>query len=433
VKPSAFAFFRACILFALAVILSGCGLRNTPSTPSQNPSGPGSTPSPTSSGTCVGASIKQTPVDVTASMQYVAAGVRVQQITSSGDNRINYFDTNAYSSRLGRIIYDNYPPSQIVMAKMDGSEAEIISGHPAQQSYFSQDGRFAYYMKGVAASSTGAMDIFAIFPGSSGDCQEVRLTNLAVPAQQPNPVWQLSTTSIDKTSGKDIIAFSPDNLLHRVQEDSTLLGTLALPDPENANTFHRIRLNPQFPNILAYKRNGAGTTATPELWLMDLNNPTVVYNVVNGTTHQAGHPIWSPDGSKLLFLDPQSADYWMVNAVNPDSSIASSASGTFTITRLGPPQGSEMTANFCVMSPDPSVQEVACMVGPASRTHANTVFLMKTDGSGSFQLLTSTDAQIRSSAGTPLLQWPDAGHILFNSDKTGSVQVYVVTGFNTNF
>jgi hypothetical protein len=433
VKPSATASVRAFTLFAFAVILGGCGLRNTPSTPSQNPSGSGSTPPTNTSGTCVDATITQTPVDVTSSMQYVAAGVTVRQITSSGDNRINYFDTNAYSSRLGRIVYDNYPPSQIVMAKMDGSAAEIISGHPAQQSYFSQDGRFAYYVKGVAASSTGAMDIFAVFPGNSGNCQEVRITNLAVPAQQPNPVWQLSTTSIDKTSGKNIIAFSPDNLLHRVQEDATLLGTLSLPDAENASTFHRIRLNPQFPNILAYKRNGTGTTATPELWLMDLNDPTVVYNVVNGTTHQAGHPIWSPDGTKLLFLDPQSADYWMASAVNPDGSIANSSGNTFTITRLGPPLGSDMTANFCVMSPDPSVQEVACMVGPASRTHANTVFLMKTDGSGSFQLLTSTDAQIRSSAGTPLLQWPDLGHILFNSDKTGNVQVYVVTGFKTNF
>jgi hypothetical protein len=55
---------------------------------------------------------------------------------------------------------------------------------------------------------------------------------------------------------------------------------------------------------------------------------------------------------------------------------------------------------------------------------------MSSDGKGTMKLLAASDAQVLTINGTPLPRFAeDNTHLLFNSDRTGSVQVYRISGF----
>jgi len=294
--------------------------------------------------------------------------------------------------------------------------------------------------------SSGALDIYGMFLNSAGACQELRLTNLDVPPQNPLSVWEISGSSPDPAKGQDIV-FSPDTLLHRVHVmtngTSQALSTITLSDPESAATFHRIRLNPKFPNIVIYKRNQLlGTSAQPEVWLVDLDTCTngtcaasKIINVVAnlqtpaGQQPKGGHINWSPDGLDIAFSEPDIADYWIArNVVKVANSVATVNSG-FTLQELGP--FDTMTSDYCAFPPGwPSSTVLACLAGPASPTNAEILFLMSSDGNGTTKLLAGTDAQVLTIAGTPMPQFmQDGQHLMFNSDRTGVPQIYLITGF----
>ena len=90
-----------------------------------------------------------------------------------------------------------------------------------------------------------------------------------------------------------------------------------------------------------------------------------------------------------------------------------------------------MTADYCVFPPDwPASTILACLAGPASPIYAKYFYLLSTDGTGTTKLLSSSDAPVLGISGTPMPRFAqDDTHILFNSDKTGGVQVYVISGF----
>ena len=307
------------------------------------------------------------------------------------------------------------------------------------QVFVSGDGTLVYYDKPVQTATPDTLDIFGrLFSALN---TENRITDLQAAPIAPLPVWEISSSSPDPTGGQDI-AFSPDTLLHlvHVQANGTPVSPLPTPitldDPENTGTFHRLRLNPKFPNILMYKRNDvAGVTgATSELWLVDLNtcaNSTcpaanIINVVANTTSHLAGHINWSPDGLDIAFSDPDIADYWMArNIVNSDGTI----NQAFTMQELGP--FIPMTADYCVFPPDwPTSTIMACLAGPQSTLYPKYFYLMSTDGAGTTKLLASSDAQVLAITGTPMPRFAqDDTHILFNSDKTGGVQVYMISGF----
>lgn len=394
--------------------------------------------------TCTGASLPQVQTDVTSQLSYAntAAGVDVAQLTSGGCNRFYYFDVPAYSVAASKIVYNNFITStgnSMLWSNPDGTDAAVLAPGTGNQVFVSGDGTLVYYDKPVQTATPDTSDIFGRLV--SNPAAEIRITDLQLPPIAPLPVWEISSSSPDPAGGQDIL-FSPDTLLHRVhvQANGTPVSPLPAPitlnDPENTATFHRLRLNPKFPNILMYKRNDiAGATgATPELWLVDLNtcaNNTCaasgIINVVANTKNQlAGHINWSPDGLDIAFSDPDIADYWLArNVVNSDGTINQG----FTMQELGPFSG--MTSDYCVFPPDwPASTIVACIAGPASPTNAKTFYLMSTDGTGTTKLLASSDAQVLAITGTPMPRFAqDDTHILFNSDKTGGVQVYMISGF----
>src|ERR1700690_1499339 len=397
--------------------------------------------------TCTGASLPQTQTDVTSQLSYVntAAGVDAMQITNNGCNRFYYFDAPTYSPSANKIIYTNFVTNvgnSVMWANPDGSGAAVLATGTGNQAFVSGDGTLAYYDKPNLAV-TGASYIFGRLLANPS--VEFQITNLAVAPTPPLPVWEISSSSPDPAGGQDI-AFSPDTLLHMVHVDANGTSVLPLPtpytlnDPENAGTFHRIRLNPKFPNIVMYKRNAAAgqTTVDPEVWVVDLNtcanNTCPATSIVDvgakngaGNSGQSGHINWSPDGLDIAFSDSDIADYWLVkNVVNSDGTF----NPGFTLLQLGPPPGM-MTADYCVFPPDwPASTIIACLAGPASPVNAKYFYLMSTDGTGTTKLLSSSDAPVLAISGTPMPRFAqDDTHLLFNSDKTGGVQVYLLSGF----
>lgn len=394
--------------------------------------------------TCTGASLPQVQTDVTSQLSYVntAAGVDVAQLTSGGCNRFYYFDVPAYSASANKIVYNNFITNlgnSMLWSNPDGTDAAVLAPNTGNQVFVSGDGSLVYYDKPVQTATPNTSDLFGRLASNPGT--EIRITDLQLAPVAPLPVWEISSSSPDAAGGQDIV-FSPDTLLHRVHVQangtpaSPLPAPITLSDPENTATFHRLRLNPKFPNILMYKRNDiAGVTgATPELWLVDLNScanntcaaSSIINVVANSKNQLAGHINWSPDGLDIAFSDPDIADYWLArNIVNSDGTINQS----FTLQELGPFSG--MTSDYCVFPPDwPASTIVACIAGPASPTNAKTFYLMSTDGKGTTKLLASSDAQVLTIDGTPMPRFAqDDTHILFNSDKTGGVQVYMISGF----
>jgi WD40-like Beta Propeller Repeat len=402
---------------------------------------------------CSGAPLSQVQTNVTSQLSYVntAAGATVSQLTDVGSNRFYYFDVQAYSPAVNEILYVNFGAGDdIVTSNTDGTDAQFpASTLTGTQAFLSGDGKLAYFDSiGVGGSTPGGRDVWGIFLNTTGVCQAIPLTNLDVPPQPPLPVWEISGTSPDAGGGYDL-AVSPDTLLHRfhIQPNGTsqALPTLTLNDPESAATFHRLRLNPKFPNIVMYKRNDLlDTSAQPEVWVVDLNTCTngtcAASNIVNivagagsgpGEAPGGGHIAWSPDGLDIAFSASGLADYWIArNVVNSNGSF----NPGFTLQELGPLKvlgKAAMTADYCAFPPTwPAATVLACLAGAGSPTNPKMLYLMSSDGKGTTKLLTATDAQVLTINGTPMPQFAQDGtHLMFNSDRTGVPQIYLVSGF----
>jgi Protein of unknown function (DUF1573) len=424
---------------------------NSPQTLTLGGGGAGST----TGQVCNGSATPQTPADVTSQMNFVnaAAGVDVMQLTNNGCNRFYYFDVPAYSGVVNQIFYLNFVTNngtQVIEANPDGTNAQSLTpSRSGNQLFVSPDGTLLYYDRPLVNGTPGGLDIFGGVLNSNPYVEQ-RFTTLDEPPMAGLPVWEISTSSPDPSGGQDI-AFSPDTLLHLVHVEadgtSNVPTSFTLNDPESAATFHRIRLNPKFPNVVMYKRNSTDG-ADPELWLVDLNTcvasvcsaaqiVNVVANVPGlgaGVVPKAGHVIWSPDGLDIGFSESDIADEWIArNVVNSDGTLnlTNGAIPSSSLQELGPFTSPATTADYCVFPPTwPTATVLACVAGPASLANATDFYLMSTDGKGTMKLLSSSDAQLLTINGTPLpIFSQDGQHLLFDSDKTGSVQVYLISGF----
>src|SRR5271157_1501680 len=376
---------------------------------------------------CVGAPVTGTPSDVTSQLSQVAAGATVTQVTHALSNWNTYSDIAAFSSPAGVMTYNSFGSrNSVAAANLDGSSPQTISGgQQAEETYVTVDGKFVYY-QGQKPNQTA--DLYAVPISQAGSCQQLRLTNLNwVPVQTP-PTLVISTSSLDPATGKNVIAWSEANVLHRVLDDGTALPDTTLGDPENANVFHRIRLNPVFPNILWYKRDrplpNPDGVAQPEIWVADLRSPNTVYSLTG--TLAADHNAWSPDGRQIGYHD-QNGNWYVADVLNSDGTFKL-ANGAFTSAKIGPPAPFVSDANYCVWAPDGSV--FLCTAGGS---HPGTpVYLMSLDG-GKTKYLSATDSIASTDAGIPKAGFLDMAHIIFSSDRTGTPQVYTLSGFTTTF
>lgn len=389
-------------------------------------SGTGSVAS-TSSG-CAGTGIPQTPANVTTKLTSVAPGITVTQVTNAGvvgGSWNTYADIPAYSAPANSLIY-NYGtnPAGVASANLDGTGAQLISGNQqATETYVTGDGKFAYYQ---GQNTDGSADIYAVPISQSGPCQQNRLSQRNMSFIAPAMALIISTSTFNSQSGHNVIAFSEGTELHEVLDDGTALPDLILGDPENNDVFHRMRLNPVFPNILWYKRDlpppNPDGTAQPEIWIVNLQSPGTVYSVTGSIP--SDHASWSKDGTKLGYI--YNGFWYQADVLNSDGSFNLNSSGGFTLTEIGPAQNSGFTVNYCNLSPDGSVY--VC-----SESY-QAIYLMSLDGTQT-KFLASPDSSSTGAIfnGIPKPVFLDMQHIVFSSDRTGTPQVYVITGFTTTF
>jgi len=419
---------RAAVLFALALIVSlfACGGTTVVPVGGGGGGGGGGGVGGGSANTCTGAAIPQAPADVTAELTRVASGVTVTQVTSlpvSGGSWNTYDDVLAYSPMANAMLY-NYggAPAAIASADQDGASAQVISGAPQGiEVQVTIDGKFAYYQ---GQNPDGTADVYAVSLSPGADCTPVRLSQLSMIPVPPAAQLIISTSSIDPVSGHNVIAFSEGTILHRVLDDGTELPDITLGDAENANVFHRMRLNPVFSNILWYKRDqplpNPNGEAEPEIWVVNLQSPNTVYSVTGGVP--ADHNSWSNNGMNIGYI---ANGFWSIaNVLNSQGSFLQNG-GVFTNTEIGPSNGS-FTVDFCDLSPDSSVYVCA--------ENYQAIYLMSLDGTQTKFLATpDSDPTEAIYNGIPKPRFLDMQHIIFSSDRTGIPQVYVISGFTTTF
>jgi hypothetical protein len=380
---------------------------------------------------CVGSAITQTPVDVTSELSSVASGITVTQLTeSSGTSWNTYADIPAFSSPTNVITY-NYGanPNAVATSGLDGTQAQVISGNAqGTQVQVTRDGQFAYY-QGQNTNQTA--DVYAVPLTGTGDCQSIRLSERNMKFIAPAQALIISTSSLDPATGHNVIAFSEGTMLHRVTDDGTALADLTLPDPENTDVFHRMRLNPVFPNIMWYKRDqpppNPNGDAQTEIWVIDLNHPGTVYSLSGSTGPKSpgiDHASWSNDGTKLGYI--YEGYWWVANVLNADGTFNFNSSGAFTLNKIGPPASSGFTVDFCTLSPDSSVYVCA--------ESYRKIYLMSVDGTQT-KFLVNPDSSSTECVynGIPKPRFLDMQHIVFSSDRTGNPEIYVITGFTTTF
>ncbi len=401
---------------------------NSPTSVSLYGTGTNSAPPPSA---CVGSAITQTPMDVTSLLTSVAAGVTVTQLTdNSGASWNTYADLPAFSSSTNVITY-NYGtnPNAVATVGLDGTQSQVISGNAqGTEVQVTIDGQFAYY---EGQNHNGSADVYAVPLTASGACQAIRLSQLNMKFVAPAQALIISNSSIDPATEHNVVAFSEGTILHRVLDDGTALPDLTLPDPENADVFHRMRLNPVFPNILWYKRDqpapNPNGTAQTEIWVIDLNQPGTVYSLSGSTGPNSpaiDHAAWSNDGTKLGYI--YQGYWWVANVLNADGTFNFNSTGAFTLNRIGPPTSSGFCVDFCTLSPDSSVYVCA--------ESYKAIYLMSLDGTQT-QFLANPDSSSTEAIynGIPKPRFLDMQHIMFSSDRTGVPEVYVITGFTTTF
>jgi len=369
---------------------------------------------------CTGEPLPQTQTDVSESFSTVSS-VRVNQLTSGPNHNWNtYADLPTYSPLANVIAYNSgNNPARVAIANLDGTHARVISGsRQGTQVQVTIDGKYAYF-QGQNPDNTA--DIYAVALTRPGTCETIRLTNRKMRFVPPIGALVISNSSIDRVTHENVIAYSDGRILYRVLEDGSSLDDITLGDPENENVFHRIRLNPVFANILCYKRDAPmpnpNGRAESEIWVVDLNSPTKTYSITGKVP--ADHMAWLPDGKKLGYLD--GGQWHVADVLNPDGTFAISK-GEFSLHLVGPSYSTGMTVNFCNLAPDGS--EYVCVKGPYA------IYLMSLDGTR-VKPLANPGATGHIYNGIPKPQFLDMQHIIFSSDRSGTVQLYAISGFSS--
>lgn len=426
-------------ILALAVALIGlssCSATNSSST--AGGSGSNMT-SGEAAPACTGDAIAQNQTDATAALG-ILPGAIVTQLTSA-PSPLSSWNTYAdiplvATATNPNVVVTNYGtnPNGIAIANPDGTNAQRINGN--QQGIWpimSVDGRFTAYQGQNPDNTT---DLYAINLSASGACDPINLSDLHLSLVSPATALIYSTSQIDPTTGLNVFAFSEGVTLRTVESDGSHLQAVNFSDPYglNGQVFHRLRLNPVFPNKVWYKRDAANPNpngnATPEIWVADITQPTAVYNaaIVGGAGVPADHNSWSPDGTTIGF--EYNGLWYTIKVLNADGSWVNG--GTFgSATLVGPPAASGLTVDYCSWAPDGS--EYVCTRGPhnTAPVFGGEVYLMSLNGQTTIPLA-YTDSTGAVDDGIPKAHFGDMQHIYFSSDRTGTPELYVITGFSAN-
>jgi hypothetical protein len=385
---------------------------------------------------CTGQPVVQMQSTVTAQLG-ILPSVVVTQLTSAPSplsSWNSYADVPLVATATNpNLLVTNYGmnPNGIAIANIDGTDAQRINGsQQGSWAVVSVDGKYVTY-EGLNSDNT--VDLYAINLTASGTCAPANLSNLHLTFTPPAVALFYSTSQIDPTTGLNVFAFSEGVPLRTVESDGSHLQKINLGDPYglNGQIFHRLRLNPVFLNKIWYKRDAANPNpsgaATPEIWVADITNPSVVYNaaIVDGVGVPADHNSWSPDGTTVGF--EYNGSWYTIKVLNTDGTWVND--GDFgSATLVGPPPSSGLHVDWCSWAPDGS--EYVCAVGPNPATKfTGEVYLMSLDGQTTTPLAYG-GATGNSDCGMAKPHFGDMQHIYFSSDFSGTSQVFAITGFS---
>ncbi len=169
----------------------------------------------------------------------------------------------------------------------------------------SPDGEFVSYIRNNTAPESG-WDLYGFRLAKSGREEELRITRQRFSADIAK--IKTSPAVFDQAAGKYLVAFSVNNTLYVIWHDGTAPNgghepqAIPLTDSEKEASFHRVRLNPRFSNLILYRHNPLHDKATDgasrNLWVIDWTASPL--KPVQWHDHAKGpHMLWTPDGQHV--------------------------------------------------------------------------------------------------------------------------------------
>jgi len=247
-----------------------------------------------------------------------SAGISVKRLTDNAlGSMLSYYDIEAQEPANGNIYFNSLLSDELWgISRMDlkrGVSKVVLKRRPATNSTkrfdMSYDGKLITYTK--TNEDGKSWDIYGFYSGLE-KIDEFRITRENYKLGE-TPKVKTSPAAYSEKDSKYAIAFSINSRLYIVFSDGAAPDgskpplEIELADEGKNISFHRIRLNPAYSNILMYRRNKApkGQKEKSESdpahkmfvvdWKKADKRPVAWYD------HEKGgpHPAWSSDGEKI--------------------------------------------------------------------------------------------------------------------------------------
>jgi len=398
--------------------------------------------------------------------------VIMKRVTDSSEgSQLSYYDIPFWSTAVNRMITNlavDIPNRRwdVVSSDVDGKHSYIIAHRvsptiSADRVDLSPDGRLISYTK-VNPSET-SWDVYAI--DLLGDGCEHRVTHEHYPLPTTGPdLIKTSPAVFDAVAQKYLIAYANVSQLYLVYDDgtapcqSTHPYLVPLHDRNAADSFHRVRLNPVFSNLILFRRDcrhqgGCSSQggAAPQMYVTDWTvhpEHPMTRKFYNRDDKGGGHEQWTPDGTKIGAVNgprKNTVTSTWVEYVIADSDghlLTDVTPRTVQYQRIGVNfgQGSENgKVFFASYSPDGQVIAVATGVTSDQGTCVpGRIFLMN-PYTGNILMLSKTFTDGKTLLGAPKLGFYDGLQVGFSSDTAcidqtmqGKIPQVYLTSRNTS-
>ena len=395
-------------------------------------------------------------LDLAASFQ-PGPGITIRRLTNGpAGHMLSYYDINIFWNQQQKILFNTadhcngkfgkngVPNWQIVAIEPNGNdEALLVNRQPPSETTtrfdLSSDSQFASYAKRNPSPETG-WDLYGFYLGDRAAIKELRITRNQYPIST-NKI-KTSPATLDPKRKQYIIAFSINNHLYVIQANGQGPNgkpgpqEIQLNDPEVENTFHRIRLNPKYSNLIFYRRNAkkqeALASSSPNLWVTDWSKPTekptLWHNQAKGV-----HMVWTPEGENIATAGTWT-EYHVVNnqgniipGINPD---------TVKTRQIGPfGKGNPAYARIFYGSYSPDGALIAIATRPDSDDGGKLWLMNRQTGQVTYLAKSRSHGPIP--CGQPRLGFFSGNRgIAFSTDNSWAEpiwkepQVYTITGFS---
>lgn len=381
------------------------------------------------------------------------AGIIVKKLTNNEPgSMLSYYDIEAQEPVNGNIYFNSVINDQLWgIERMDikrGVSQVVLKREPATNSTkrfdMSYDGKLITYTK--TNEDGRSWDIYGFYCGRE-KLDEFRITRenykLGI-----TPKVKTSPAAYSEKEGKYAIAFSINNKLYIVFSDGTAPGgskkpvEIGLADEAKDVSFHRIRLNPVYSNILMYRRNKApkGQKEKGESdpahkmfvidWTKADKGPVVWYDHKKG----GSHPAWNSGGESVGLQ--QNGAWTEYTIVKNGGIIDGLSSKTARSNKIGP--FSETSRKYpAVFYGTYSKNGKKIAIATRSETDEGGKIYLMDAATGDVKYLCKTLFHGPETDGQPRLRFINEDkNIIFSTDKSygksevAPAQIYLIDGFD---